>query len=85
MEAFDQVIPNRLINRLIKFNQDGDLIRWVQSFLGDRWVQLQIDNTQYRAQPINSGAPQGSPVSPIMFIIYLSGVFDAIERSMTGI
>ncbi|ODM14623.1 hypothetical protein SI65_09968 [Aspergillus cristatus] len=64
---------------------DGDLIRWVQSFLTDRWVQLQIDNTQCPAHPINSGVPQGSPVSPILFIIYLSGVFDAIERRVNGI
>lgn len=37
------------------------------------------------AHPINSGVPQGSPVSPILLIIYLSDVFDAIERSMVGI
>ena len=83
--AFDHVNPRRLITRLIEFNLDGDLIRWVQSFLTDRWVQLQIDNTQCPAHPINSGVPQGSPVSPILFIIYLSGVFEVIERSVTGI
>ncbi|ODM18007.1 hypothetical protein SI65_06795 [Aspergillus cristatus] len=54
------------------------------SFLTNRWVQLQIDNTQCRAQPINSGVPQGSPVSPILFIIYLSGVFDVVE-SVAGV
>ena len=83
--AFDHVNPSRLIARLIEFNLDGDLIRWVQSFLTDRWVQLQIDNTQCPAHPVNSGVPQGSPVSPILFIIYLSGVFDAIERRVNGI
>ena len=83
--AFDHVNPRRLITQLIEFNLDGDLIRWVQSFLTDRWVQLQIDNTQCPAHPINSGVPQGSPVSPILFIIYLSGVFEVIERSVTGI
>ena len=83
--AFDHVNPSRLVNRLIELGLDGDLIRWVQSFLTDRWVQLQIDNTQCPAHPINSGVPQGSPVSPILFIIYLSGVFDVIERSVAGI
>ena len=83
--AFNHVNPSRLIAQLIEFNLDGDLIRWVQSFLTDRWVQLQIDNTLCPAHPINSGVPQGSPVSPILFIIYLSGVFDMIERSVKGI
>ena len=31
--AFDHTNPSRLINRLIEFNLDEDLIRWVQSFL----------------------------------------------------
>lgn len=83
--AFDHVNPSRLITRLIEFNLDGDLIQWVQSFLTDRWVQLQIDNAQCPTHPINSGVPQGSPVSPILFIIYLSGVFNAIERRVNGI
>lgn len=80
----DHVNPSRLITRLIEFNLDGDLIRWVQSFLTNRWVQLQINNTQCRAQPINSGGPRGSPVSPFLFIIYLSGVFDVVE-SVSGV
>jgi hypothetical protein len=36
-------------------------------------------------QPINSGLPQGSPVSPILFIIYVQGVFQAIEDRVPGV
>lgn len=82
--AFDHVNPSQLVSRLLEFGLDGDLICWVQSFLTDQWVQLQIDNTQCPAHPISSGVPQGSPASPILFIIYLSGVFDIIERTVTG-
>lgn len=80
--AFDHVNPSRLVSRLMEFGLDMDLIRWVQSFLSDRWAQLQIDNAQCPAHSINSGVPQGSPVSPILFIIYL---FDVIERRVTGV
>jgi ribonuclease HI len=80
--AFDHVNPRRLVIRMRELSLDGDLIRWVQSFLTDRQVQLSIDNTQCPAHTINSGVPQGSPASPILFIIYLSGVFDIIERAV---
>jgi ribonuclease HI len=83
--AFDHVNPGKLVARMIELGLDGDLVRWVQSFLTDRQVQLNIDNMQCPAQDINSGVPQGSPVSPILFLIYLSGVFDVIERAVPGV
>ena len=83
--AFDHVNPDRLVSRMGELGLDGDLICWTQSFLTDRKVQLTIDNTQCPTQPINSGVPQGSPVSPILFAIYLSGVFDEIERTIPGV
>ena len=43
--GFDHVNPSQPIARLIEFNLDRDLIRWEQSFLTDKWVQLQIDST----------------------------------------
>jgi hypothetical protein len=51
----------------------------------DRKVQLVIDGHQGLEQPINSGLPQGSPVSPILFIIYVWGVFQAIEDRVPGV
>ena len=83
--AFDHVNPDRLVSRMRELGLGGDLIRWTQSFLTDRKVQLIIDNTQCSTQPINSGFPQGSPVSPILFTIYLSGTFDEIERAVPGV
>jgi hypothetical protein len=81
--AFDHVSPNRLIRRMGELGIDGDPIRWTQSFLTDRTVQLVIDGFQCPEQGIKAGIPQGSPVSPIL--IYLSGIFQAIEEAVPGI
>jgi ribonuclease HI len=83
--AFDHVDPARLVKRMGEIGIDGDLIHWVTSFLMDRKVQLVIDGHQGPEQAINSGLPQGSPVSPILFIIYVRGVFQAIEDRVPGV
>jgi ribonuclease HI len=83
--AFDHVDPARLVKRMGEIGLDGDLIHWVASFLMDRQVQLVIDGHQGPKQPIDSGLPQGSPVSPILFIIYVRGVFQAIETRVPGV
>jgi hypothetical protein len=69
--AFDHVDPTRLVKRIREIGIDGDLIYWVTSFLMDRQVQLVINGHQGPEQPIYLGLPQGSPVSPILFIIYV--------------
>lgn len=33
---------------------------------------------------METGVPQGSPVSPILFVLYLSGVFIEIEQTVDG-
>ena len=70
---------------MIEIGIDGDLILWTASFLRERQVQLVIDGHLGPEQPVNSGLPQGSPVSPILFIIYIRGVFKAIEARVPGI
>jgi retron-type reverse transcriptase len=56
------------------------LIKWTKSFLIDRQAQLVIDGFICSLKDTNSGVPQGSLVSPILFIIYLSEIFNKIEK-----
>jgi len=34
---------------------------------------------------VDTGVPQGSPAAPILFITYLSGIFDAVKKAVLGI
>lgn len=34
---------------------------------------------------VTTGTPQGSPVSPLLFVIYISGVFGVVEAETEGI
>jgi hypothetical protein len=51
----------------------------------DRQVKLILDGKIGEANPVDTGILQGSPAAPILFITYLSGIFDKVERMVPGI
>src|SRR4030095_3246489 len=77
--AYPNICRKRLIKRMVELGIPGDIIRWTNSFLTDRRVQLVIDGYTCPMREVDCGVPQGSPISPILFVIYLSGLFSAIE------
>jgi len=62
-----------------------DLIRWAMSFMTGRKVRIALDGEIGEAQPVDTGVPQGSPAALILFVTYLSGVFDEVERRVPGV
>ena len=83
--AFDHVSRAKLVQRMADLGIDNDLIGWTQSFLTDRSVELVVDGFTNPRQKIESGIPQGSPVSPILFLIYISGVFSVVEKQLLNV
>jgi retron-type reverse transcriptase len=54
----------------------------VNSFFTDRKVQLIIDGYTCFSKEVEAGLPQGSLISPSLFVIYISGFFDYIEEKI---
>lgn len=83
--AFNHVSRARLAQRMADLGIDDDLIGWMQSFLTNKWVELVIDGYINPKQKVETGIPQGLPVSPILFLIYISGMFSQLEEKLPGI
>jgi hypothetical protein len=77
--AFEHVSRTRLTKCLEELEANPQLIRWTDNFMKDRKVSLIINGHETAMKPTNSGIPQGSPVSPTLFAIYILGVFEEVE------
>ncbi|POS88416.1 hypothetical protein EPUL_000163 [Erysiphe pulchra] len=69
--AFDGVLRNRLIFRLRTKGWPNCLVKWVVFFLSNRWTRTFLDNASAELLPLLYGLPQESPVSPILFLLYV--------------
>ena len=70
-KAFDRVWHNGLRYELLHMNAPALLLRWISSFLRDRAVKVRILGYTSREIASNYGVPQGSPISPLLFLLYL--------------
>ena len=71
---FDNINHDRMEAVLVNLGFDSLTTGWVREFLRDRKVRLSFNNitSEERTQPV--GVPQGSPLSPVLSIIYTSGL-----------
>ena len=53
-------------------NAPALLLRWISSFIRERTVKVIILGHTSREIAINCGVPQGSPISPLLFLLYMS-------------
>jgi len=78
--AVPHVAKGNLIKRMEEMGFEADLVRWVESFMEDRKVIMSMDGKEGDSMDVETGVPQGSPVSLVLFVIYLSGLFDQVEK-----
>ncbi|GKU10992.1 unnamed protein product [Fusarium langsethiae] len=73
--AFDTVMRNRLVLRLREQGWPDHLARWAESFMGDRSARVRYQDTTTPFTPLQCGLPQGSSVSPIVFLLYTEPIY----------
>ncbi|KAI1839459.1 hypothetical protein JX266_014330, partial [Neoarthrinium moseri] len=68
--AFDAALVGRLVLRMRKQGWPDLLIRWVQSFMTGRSARVRFEDILTETEPLSCGLPQGSPASPILYMLY---------------
>jgi len=78
--AFPHVARGNLIKRIKEMGFEADLVRLVESFMKARKAILSMDGKMGDIMNVETGVLQVSPVSPVRFVIYLSGLFCEVEN-----
>ncbi|KAK3554292.1 hypothetical protein QTP70_020159 [Hemibagrus guttatus] len=67
--AFNKIIPQYLTEKLSLLGINTSLCNWILDFLTGRPQSVRIGNSTSSATTLNTGAPQGCVLSPLLFTL----------------
>ncbi|KAI3001542.1 hypothetical protein CBS147482_6867 [Aspergillus niger] len=80
--AYNGVCKERLLQRMKARGIPEDLLRWVEAFCSERTATIQINGQLSETHSLpQAGLPQGSPLSPILFLFFNA---DLVQRQIDG-
>ncbi|KAH7706695.1 pol-like protein [Aphelenchoides avenae] len=78
--AFDRVW--RTGHKMLEKGVPLCLIRWIRAFLCDRRARVQIDDAKSRSYTLKCGTPQGSVLSPLLFLIFIDDILQGMPQEV---
>ena len=78
-QAYDRVWRKGLLLKMQKMGIKGNMYSWIKSFLTDRLIQTQINDTMSSKAVLEEGLPQGSSLSCTLFLVFLNDVSDVLK------
>ena len=81
-KAYDMMWREGLLIKLYKMGVGGRVFNWIKNFLFDRKIQVRIGSELSNKYMVGNGTPQGSVISPLLFIIMINDVFSKVPEDI---
>ena len=79
--AFNTIVPSKLINNLRTQGLNTSLCNWILDFLMGRPQVVRVGNNTSTTLTINTGAPQGCVLSPLLYSLFTHDCMAAHESN----
>ena len=81
-QAYDRIWRKGLLLKMQNMGIKGHMYSWVKSFLTDRLIQTQMNDTLSSKAVLEEGLPQGSALSCTLFLVFLNDLPDALKAEL---
>jgi hypothetical protein len=78
-KAYDMLWRTGLLAKLKKMGINGRMFAFIKDFISDRTFQVQIGKERSSTWTLENGTPQGSVISPILFLIMINDMSEVIN------
>ena len=74
-KAFDILNHGILLRKLEHYGITGESLEWFKSYLENRKQCVNINGNASKCSDITCGVQQGSVLGPLLFLIYINGMY----------
>ncbi len=81
-KAYDMMWKEGLLIKLHLMDVSGRVFNWIKNFLFGRKIEVRIGSDISSQFDVGNGTPQGSVISPLLFIIMIDDVFTKVPMDI---
>ncbi len=83
-KAFDKVPHMPLLIKLKFYGVTGHIHKWIEGWMSERKQRVVINGMSPGWRGVKNGVPQGSVLSPVLFLVYVSDLDDGLTCKISN-